>query len=1151
MQLSQLIALCVFVFAQPVAAQDARGQIQGRVVDPSGAAVQGVTVRAVNTGTNVASLGETNQTGDYVLSFLLPGVYNLAVESAGFKKWIREGVGVQVNDRITLNVALELGAATESIRVVGETPLVDAASASLGTVVDQRRVLELPLKDGNPIMLSSLSPGVMNLSTGGWSRPFDNASPSAIAISGNRSGTHEFTLDGAPNTTGGGGNVAFIPPTGVVEEFKIQTATFDANNGFASGAVVNVSLRSGTNDLHGQFYEFLQNPVLNANSYFNNLSRQPRANIRQHRYGVSASGPVWIPKLYNGRNKTFWMYGYEGITDTFPRQTTTASVPSQAHRAGDFSQLLRVSQQYQIYDPATIAAAPNGRFSRQPLPGNVIPASRIAAVAANLSKFWPQPNLPGTADGSNNYTVLVTDIDDFWSHVFRVDHNLSEKSRFFIRGDANRRKSLTENRYNNEAYGTLYFRRNKGGGFDHVYVFRPNLLLNSRYSYTKYYDNTDPRSLGADLAGLGFSPGFANQVNSIDPRAVALPHINVGGYAPLSPSAVAKASRDIHSLAANVTHFVRNHSLKYGYELRAYRDFNANLGMMSGRFDYGIDWTRGPLDTSPGAPMGQTMASFLLGHPTGGFVDYNDSYAQQILVSGAYFQDDWKLSPKLTLTLGIRYELAMPTTERFNRTVRGFDFSSPSPIEGQVRARYAQSPIPEIIPANFRVRGGLTFAGANGEPRGLWNADRNNWSPRIGVAYQLNTKTALRAGFGRFFDLDRQTVNQAGFSRRTLLVPSLNNGQTFVAGTASPYPSGIDRPLGASQGLMTFAGQGVGYFNSNLLTPYAFRWQFSLQRELLKDMALEAAYVGASSENLRIGRAMNPVPREYLSNSLTRDQTAINFLAQQFQNPFFPLLPNTNLAATTVARSQLLRPYPQYTGIAVINNDGYSNYHSLQTRLEKRFSASYTVMAAYTWSKFMEGTGYLNEVDAVPEYVVSDQDRTHRLVLSGIWEFPFGKGKRFAGSAKGLAEKLIGGWQAQGIFQGQSGAPLGFGNAIFLGDLKAVPIPKNQRSIYRWFNTAAGFELAPGRQLGSNIRYMPSRFTGIRSDGINNWDLSVIKNTYFNERIYLQFRAEFLNAFNHTQFSPPNTNPSSTAFGTVNETAQMPRLMQFGLKLFF
>ena len=1132
-------------------AQDSRGQIQGRVTDPSGATVASISVRATNRATNISTAVTTSNSGDFLLPFLAPGTYEVTVEAQGFKKWVQRGVGVQVNDRITLNVSLEVGSLAETVSVSADAPLVDAASASLGTVIDQRRVLDLPLKDGNPIMLTSLSPGVMNLSTGGWSRPFDNASPSAVAISGNRSGTHEFTLDGAPNTTGGGGNVAYIPPAGVVEEFKIQTATFDAANGFASGAVINVSLKAGTNNLHGQLYEFFQNPVLNANSFFNNLSRQSRAIVRQNRYGGSASGPLVLPKLYNGRNRSFWMYGHEQIKDTFPRETITTSVPTPAMRSGNFAALLNVGPQYQIYDPSTIASAPNGRFSRQPLPGNIIPASRLSAVGVNLLKYFPEPNLPGTADGSNNYTILVPDIDDFWSHVGRIDHVISDKNRFFVRGDANRRRTIGENRYRNEAYGNLYFRNNMGFGADHVYIFKPSLLLNTRYSYTKYFDNQDPRSLGADLASLGFSSNFVTQVNSIDAKAMAIPNIAIAGYSPLSPSGTFRASRDIHSLAANVTQIVRNHSLKYGYEGRSYRDFRTDLGLASGNFTYNTDWTRGPLDSSPAAPMGQSLAGYLFGLPTGGYIDFNDNYAQQALVHGLYFQDDWKISPRFTLTLGVRYELGLATTERFNRTVRGFAADAASPLDAAARAAYARNPLSDLAPADFRVRGGLTFAGADGQPRGLWTPDRNNFSPRIGFAYQLNRKTALRGGFGRFFDLDRQTVNQSGFSRRTQLVTSVDNGLTFAANTANPYPAGIQRPNGQAQGLLTFAGQGVSYFNERLRTPYAHRWQFSLQRELRKDLALELAYVGADSADLRINRQMNAIPARFLSTSPVRDQATIDALNRQVPNPFFPNLPGTGLGAANTSRGQLLRPFPQFTGVSAVNNDGRSTYHSLQSRLEKRFSAGFTFMGAYTWSKFIEATSYLNEVDENPERVISDQDRTHRLVASGIYELPFGRQRQFFANMPKAANALLGGWQVQGIYQYQSGQALGFGNAIVTGDLRNLTLPAGERTIYRWFNVDAGIERNPSRQLGSNLRSLSSRFGFFRAPALDNWDLSVIKNAYFTEKTWLEFRCEFINAFNKTQFSAPNTTPSSTAFGTITATAQMPRIVQLGLKLYF
>jgi hypothetical protein len=412
----------------------------------------------------------------------------------------------------------------------------------------------------------------------------------------------------------------------------------------------------------------------------------------------------------------------------------------------------------------------------------------------------------------------------------------------------------------------------------------------------------------------------------------------------------------------------------------------------------------------------------------------------------------------------------------------------------------------------------------------------------------------VRAGYGVFFDqlgVTRQHVNQAGFNRNTDFVASLDNGQTFVANLVNPFPSGLDRPVGAGQGLATFLGQGISYYEEKLIAPYMQRWQLGVQRELPKQSMIEVSYVGNRGTKQRIGQQLDPTPRRYLSTSPVRDQETINYLAAAVRNPFYPLLPKTSLAGTTVSRAQLLRPYPHFTGIGYNFNQGYSWYHSLQTRAEKRFTQNYTLSFSWTWSKFMEATGYLNETDPMPERVISDQDRTHRLVVSGLWELPFGPGKRWAGPVNPAVRRVIGGWQIQGIFQGQSGPAVGFGNSIFTGKLSDIPLPKGQRTIDQWFNVNAGFERNSSRQLGSNIRTLGSRFSGIRGDGMNHWDISIIKNTNITEKVKLQFRAEFINTFNHTQFAAPNTSPSSSAFGTVTSDTQWPRAIQLGLKLLY
>ncbi|MCZ2155468.1 MAG: TonB-dependent receptor [Bryobacterales bacterium] len=1133
-------------------AQETRGQILGRVTDQSGAVIVGASVKAVNTATNVMTSGRTNESGDFLLPFLLPGVYKVTVEMPGFRDYVRSGIQLSIAERATLNVQLELGEATSSIVVESTTPLVESATASLGQVIDNQRITELPLKDGNPVMLSYLTPGVMNLSTGGWSRPFDNSSPSAISSDGARTGTNEFTIDGAPNTQRG--NVAYIPPTEAVQEFKIQTATFDAAMGYTMSAVVNVSLKSGTNELHGSAYDFLQNTKLNANSYFNNLNGLPRSPVKQNRWGASLSGPVFIPKFYDGRNRTFWTYAYEGIHSAAIESAYSFSVPTAKERTGDFSDLLALGSQYQVYDPNTTTPAGSGRFSRQPFAGNVIPTSRINPTGKAIMSYIPLPNQVGTIDGGKNWYWPGPESDSFYSHFFRIDQSINENHRIFVRGNINHRLQDYEHRFNNQAAGSFFSRDNKGLNFDDVYVFSPSFLMNTRYSYTRYLQGDDPISRGMSLSSLGFSQAFESQVKSLDPRGLKFPYITFEDIE-MSPHTYGFRFDDTHDVAANLTNIIRSHTVRYGVGFRAYRENNFDLGQASGSFDFGSGGrVGGPFDNSPGAPLGQGFAAALLGLPSSGSISVNDNFAEQSRIWSAYTQDDWKVTSRLTLNLGLRYEVELPTTERYNRTVLGFDSTTASPLQAQAQTNYALNPIPQIPVDQFRVLGGLTFAGIGGNPRGLWNTNRNNLMPRIGAAYSIDPKTVIRGGFGVFYDqigILRRQVNQAGFSKTTTYVDSLDNGITYIANLTNPFPGGYDMPSGASLGIMTNAGQGLSFFNPKLHNPYMQRWQLSVQRELPGQSVIEVSYVGNHGSDLRTSRQFNPVPRQYYSTSPVRDQAAIDFLSAQVKNPFYPMLPKTSLSGSNTSRGQLLRPYPQFTGISYDTNEGSSRYSSLQTRFEKRMSSGFTVNLAWTWAKLLESTGFLNDTDPLPERVISDQDRAHRVVVSGVWELPFGRGRWLASSVNPVMNKLIEGWQVGAVFQAQGGAPLGFGNMIFTGDLHDIPLSKGERSIYRWFNTSAGFERDSKKQLGSNIRTVSTRFAGVRGPGLNNWDISMVKNTTLTEQFKLQFRAEFNNALNHAQFSNPNTSPTSSSFGRITSTSQWPRTIQFALKLLF
>ena len=1145
-------------------AQDTRGSILGRVFDPSGAVIPGVTVRATNMSTNVSSTTRSNEVGNYDIPFLLPGPYRLTAELQGFKSFAREGLEIRIGDRVAVDIGMEMGATGEVITVTGDTPLLETATASVGQVIDQRRFADMPIAHGNPFLLMTLSAGVVYTSNPGLDRPFEPGHIIGYSMGGVKAMRSEITLDGSPNTLLSKGSTSlsagYTPPADIVQEFKVETASFDASVGHTQGGVTNITLKSGGNRLKGTAYYSLLNPALNANLFFANKAGQPKGDFTYKRWGATGTGPVWLPKLYNGKDRTFFSYGYEGIHEGRAMGAAygegTLTVPTAAQQKGDFSQLLALGSNYQIYDPATRRAAANGRYNVSPLPGNIIPASRINPIATKLLSYWSLPNAPGTRDGANNL-IRVNDPEQttYFNHIGRIDHNFSSKHRMFVRGSTYKRFSFLRDWFRSDATGMSSLWHPKSAAIDDVYHLSATTFLNLRYSIYRLQITQYPKdsSLGFDIDALGFPSNYTSQI----PKNIRrFPAISITNYSSTQNNWY-NYLHTSHAFEGNLTSLKGAHTLKFGMDARNYRSNNYQWDNGStGAFSFGTTWTRGPVDNSPASPMGQGLASMLLGLPTGGSVARNASNTQQSTVWSFYFQDNYRLTPRLTLNLGLRYELEGPLTDRYNRSVRGFDYQVTSPLEAAARANYAQNPIPELPLAQFRVNGGLLFAGTGGQPRTLWNRDLNNIMPRAGLAYKFNEKTVIRAGFGIFYGplgIHRVNVNQTGFSQSTALVPSTDDGLTFDATLSNPFPNGILEPRGAADGLMTYVGRGVSFFNDNPKAPAQQRWQFSVQRELPQRVLLELGYIGNSGSEIEISRDLRPLPLQYLSRSPLRDDPTINYLSAAVPNPFYGLLPGTNLSGRTVNRSYLLTSgsYSQFTDIGTTAYDGYSWYHSLQARVERRFAKGFTLNATYLWSKNMEATSRLNGEYSPLEYVVSDQDRPHRIVLSGIWEMPFGKGRMFLGSQSGLVDRIVGGWQVQGIYTAQSGAALGFGNALFIGDIHNITLPSSQRSPDRWFNTDAGFERASGKQLGSNYRLMPTRFNDVRGAGMNQWDLSVIKNTRVNERFNAQFRGEFLNALNHPNFGLPNVTPTASAFGQVTSQQGYPRRIQLGVKLLF
>jgi hypothetical protein len=1147
-----VVKLLLFSLALPLMAQDPRGTILGRVTDASGAPVPKVSVKVTGESTGVVTTANTNDTGDYRIPYLNPGAYRMEAEGAGFAKLIRPGIQVRTTEIVTLDLEMKIGQVSESVEVTAETPLLNAADVSLGQVIDQRRIEELPLFAGNAMDLVHLAPGTVNGTNLRLRKaPFNNA-PSTFGTNGTGNYNNDFTIDGVVNVYSDGTQprVAFSPPQTAIGEFKVQTSAFDASAGFSMGSNVNVTTKSGTNQIHGEFHEWLRHSKLDAPTIFQNRAGQSLPLYQDNRFGASAGGPLSLPRLYSGRNRTFWFYAFEANLFGDPNNSQVTTVPTAEMRRGDLSPLLRLSANNQVYDPLSTTAVAGGRFQRTPIPGNIIPSSRLDPVSQKILQAWPLPNQAGTSDFRQNFFLATKALETYWSNIGRIDHTFSQNHRIFLRFHRDYWQE-DKNRFfgPDNISGIILNRINRGAAFDDVCVFSPTLLLNVRYGLTQQEFPEKRVSKGFDLASLGFASSL---VNSIDKSIATFPRVAVAPWSTVSnwESGDGTTASLIHNFNSTLTWSKGTHNLRFGFDWRNMRE-NRNRfpTTVAPDLSYNSTYTRGPLDTAAAPQVGGEIASFLLGIPAGSMA-VNASYAERNSIYGFYVQDDYKFSKKLTLNLGLRYEVESPTTERYNRAVRNFDGTTPSPIEAQARAQYAAAPIPELPASAFRVVGGLTFVNAGGNPRGYWNTEKNNFMPRIGLAYQFDTKTVLRAGYGIYFaPLGTLYTNTepAGFSLSTPIQATLDNGVTYIATNANPFPSGLTQPAGPAGGLMTNIGQSVNAFPATRKNPYAQRWSFGLQRTLPGGFLIEAAYVGNRSTRLNVLRNLNFTPAQYLSTSPVRDQTAINFLGQNYPNP----LRGTNpIFGANISRANLLRPYPQFGNVNIYEPIGYAWYHSLQMRLEKRLSKGFTTQLSYTWSKNMQATEMMNDQDNGPSRVISDLDRTHRLTGSGIWELPFGKGRRWGSQWNRWVDGVAGGWQLNGAMQYQSGQPLGFGNVIFNGDLHNVVLPDGQKGVDQWFNVNAGFERNNALQLASNLRRFPIRFNGIRGPIQARWDFGMIKNFAITERWRLQFRAETFNAANYPNLANPNTTVTSGAFGTIT-SQDPPRSWQGALKLTF
>ncbi len=782
-----LIAFALFgsVLSTGLFAQDARGSISGRVSDPSGAYVPGVTVTVTNLGTNLTVTTTTNEVGGYEVPFLIPGTYRISGAQTGFSTAIRDKIELRTADKLAIDLTLQMGSATESVTVTADTPLLETTTATMGQTVDQRRMADLPIAHGNPYLLMTLTSGVAFTQNAAQDRPYEPGGSTGYTLGGTPALRSEITMDGSPNTmvsrTAGNYAAGYTPPGDAVQELRVESANYEAATGHTQGGSASIVLKSGTNELHGTAYYSIQSPNLTANTFFNNLQGKPKGEFTYRRPGGTVSGPVHIPGLYNGRNKTFFTYAYERIDESRPMGSAygqgTLTVPTEAQRTGDFSALLKLGNNYQIYDPFTGVKA-GSLIKRTPVPNNIIPASVVQGnkIASNILSYFSLPNTDGTADGANNlYRGDDPEVVDYWNHLFKVDHNFNPNHRMFVRGNGYQRDSKNRDWFRSAATGEFTQWRPRSLAVDDVRFLSPTTFLNLRYSLYTFgiTQGSDQQSDNFDLAGLGFPKSY---VDSIPPEVRRFPVINLGGYYNTTDTYY-DYNHHSNAFEGSLTMLRGKHTIKFGADARNYRNFLFNIGSIStGSFAFNDTYTK-ESSSSLAAPRGQGLAAMLYGISSTNQVLRGTTIAEQSTYWSGFVQDSIRVSRALTVNFGVRYELEGPVTERFDRAVRGYDGVTVSPLNAPARAAYAATSIPELPVSDFGLIGGLTFAGVNGQPRTIHARDTNNFAPRAGLAYSINNKTVLRAGWGMYFGtlgVTRvQDVRQTSSSPRSSLHPRI------------------------------------------------------------------------------------------------------------------------------------------------------------------------------------------------------------------------------------------------------------------------------------------------------------------------------------------------------------------------------------------
>jgi hypothetical protein len=1117
-----LVAAITLLLASVALLAQTTAQITGTISDSTGAAIQGAEITAFDASKGTRRQVLSNESGIYRISLLPPGEYHVTVQKEGFRVVRRSGVKLAVEEVVRLDFLLEVGTVSETIEVQSRAPLLQNESATVGTSVGSKAVVDLPLVSAvsgrDPVELLQVLPGSTNKGVAGTQ-----------SINGGRIGTNDIQVDGATkveeligNSSGAGG----IPSVETVNEVKLMTNVYSAEFGRSGGATVLVTTKSGTNEFHGSAYHFFRHDSIAARNFF----APTKLPIRSNQWGFTVGGPI-------RKNRTFFFGSHEGwrYRTDFNQRTT---VPTELERNGNFSQTLSSGGQLiPIYDPSTLAANPSGGgYIRSPFPGNVIPSSRFDPVGAKLVSFYNAPNFPGaTFTNVNNYRVFDSGGRDYKQYLLKMDHSFSTNhtlnGRFFLQNLDQKQPVVFDNPFNPGANNQ--HAPNRSVTLSDTYIITPTILNEARVALNRHINAFSPQFPvdGNALIGLKGLPS----------PAPATPLISVTGYSGLGNSSFGGTYQTVYEFSDTVNVIRGKHTLKIGGDFRRFRFNRPSRVGEPGSLSFS-----GVFTNFPGRALtGSALADMLLGSPNSASVTITPTFGFRSWYAAGFLQDDFKVTRTFTLNLGIRYDLETPFTEVANR-LSNFDPNLKDPATG--------------------LPGALRFAGRDGTGTRMVNIDRNNWGPRFGFAWSPNAADGLvfRGGYGIIYSpLTRGAVSSpglnAGFAATTAFTTLDNLTPPFLLQAGFPFYTLPNSQPGSG----ILAGQSVNFVNPNNRVPYVQQWSYGIEKVLPGSVLVDIAYVGNRGVKLPWGPSinLNQLPASALNASTL----------QRVANPFAGVL-SGSLGAATITQGQLSRRFPQFLNVSDLGDaSANSTYHSLQFKAEKQYSHGVYLLTSYTYSKLLTdsalGSGGVggtavtlqDSFNLRAEKGPSTTDLRHRFVVAGSYDLPFGKGRKWAQT--GVMAYVAGGWQVNSIFTMQSGIPLtlysspnltqslGGGsrpNRVCDGNLSS-----DARSIQRWFNTSC-FTSPPQFTFGNSG-------TGIvRGPGSVNLDLSLFKNIPLSDRFRLQFRSEFFNLPNHPNFGDPGTTLGVGTFGIISSTAGGtldpmggPRIIQLALKLTF